>query len=117
MVNRWLLTEKDREQFTPVLENYLFKLEHLSVEEIENMKNEEFMLNLSDTSLNPSKLVDLFEEFGYEKADSDDNGWELDFWIYINRTDGKTYDSMCKSLCIFGCGMTFELKVCVKEFM
>jgi hypothetical protein len=55
--------------------------------------------------------VNLLEEFGYEQNDIDHNGWELDFWINMNRTDRKTFASGCENIVVAGCGITFELKI------
>lgn len=110
-MNRWHLTDKIREKFKPILQEYLNKVETVTVEQVERMANEELGLDLSDTGINPSQLVDLFEEFGYEETSRDNNGWELDFWIHMRRNDGKCFDSTCEHLVVFGCGMTFELKI------
>ena len=110
-MNRWILTDEIRAKFNPVLKEYFNKVENLTVEQVENMSNEDMGIDLSDTGINPSQLVDLLEEFGYEETDRDDNGWELDFWIYMKRKDEKSFESTCERLVVAGCGMTFELKI------
>ena len=110
-MNRWILTDEIRAKFNPVLKEYFNKVENLTVEQVEKMSNEDMGIDLSDTGINPSQLVDLLEEFGYEETDRDDNGWELDFWIHMRRKDGKFFDSTCEHLVVSGCGMTFELKI------
>lgn len=110
-MNRWILTDEIRDKFKPVLRQYFDKVENLTVEQVENMSNEELGIELSDKGINPSQLVDLLEEFGYEESNRSDNGWELDFWIYMSRKDGKTFNSTCENLVVSGCGMTFELKI------
>ena len=114
-MNRWKVTDEIKEKFIPILKDYLNKLENLTVEQVETMSNEELGLDLSDKGINPSQLVDLLEELGYEETTRDDNGWELDFWIYMHRKDHKTFDSTCEKLVVSGCGMTFELKVYIEE--
>lgn len=114
-MNRWELTDEVRTKFKPIIQSFLNKMESLTIEQIENMDNKEFCLNLSDTELRPYTLLQLMKEFGYDNEEFQNNGWELDFWIDISR-DGS-YPSTCEDLCIHGCGMTFELNLSVKEFM
>lgn len=110
-MNRWALTDEVREKINPLLTEYFNKVENVASEQVEQMSNEELGIDLSDKGVNPYQLTQLLEEFGYEKEYQDDNGWELDFWIHMRRKDGKTFDSACENLIIFGCGMTFELKL------
>lgn len=110
-MNRWHLTDEVRNKIRPLLIEYFDKVENVTVEQVEYMTNEELGIDLSDKGINPSQLEDLLKEFGYEVIRRDDNGWELDFWIDIRRTDGKFFDSGCEHLVISGCGMTFELKI------
>ena len=87
----------------------------MSDEDTDAMGNEEFVLDLSDTKLRPFTLLELLKDFGYNKESMDNNGWELDFWINIRKAG--SFPSTSQSLCIHGCGMTFELMLSVKEFM
>lgn len=114
-MNRWHLTDEIRENIKPLLIEYFDKVENVTAEQVEHMSNEELGIDLSDKGITPSQLVDLLEEFGYEKEDQEDNGWQLDFWIYMKRTDGKHFDSGCENLVINGCGMTFELKFYIND--
>lgn len=114
-MNRWIVTDEIRDKFKPILKEYFDKVENLTVEQAEKMSNEDLGIDLSDKGINPSQLVDLLEEFGYKEDDRDDNGWELDFWIYMRRHDGETLNSPCDKLVIIGCGMTFELKIRVDK--
>lgn len=115
-MNRWELTDEVKKKYKPVVEEWLNRMESLTVNQIEKMDNEEFCLKLSDTELRPYTLLKLLEEFGYGDEEFDDNGWELDFWIRIKRED-KAFESTCEKLCIHGCGMTFELNLTIDEFM
>ena len=114
-MNRWHLTDEIREKIKPLLVEYFNKVENVTAEQVEHMSNEELGIDLSDKGINPSQLEDLLKEFGYEVENRDDNGWELDFWIYMKRTDGKIFDSTCENLVIAGCGMTFELKIYIYD--
>lgn len=115
-MNRWTLTEEVKEKYKPIIQEFLNKMESLTGEQIESMDNDEFCLELSDTELRPYTLLELMKEFGYGDENFDDNGWELDFWIDITKSEGS-YPSTSERLCIHGCGMTFELNLSVKEFM
>lgn len=114
-MNKWLLTDEIREKIKPLLTEYFDKVENVTYEQIEEMTNEELGIDLSSTGINPYQLMSLLEEFGYEEEGRDDNGWELDFWIYMKRTDGKSFNSGCENLVVRGCGMTFELKIYIKD--
>lgn len=114
-MNRWHLTDEIREKIKPLLVEYFNKVENVTAEQVEHMSNEELGIDLSDKGINPYQLISLLEEFGYKKENQEDNGWELDFWIYMKRIDGKTFDSTCENLVIAGCGMTFELKIYIYD--
>ena len=66
-MNRWLLTDEIREKIKPLLSEYLNKVENLTVEQVEQMSNEELGLDLSDKGINPYQLQSLLEEFGYKE--------------------------------------------------
>ena len=114
-MNRWNLTEEIRDKNKPLLTEYFNKVENVTTEQIEQMSNEELGIDFSGKGINPSQLVKLLNEFGYEEEDRDDNGWELDFWIHMRRQDGRTFDSGCEKLVVSGCGMTFELKLYIDD--
>lgn len=114
-MNRWHLTDEIRENIKPLLIEYFDKVENVNSEQVEKMTNKDLGIELSDKGINPTQLVDLLKEFGYEMTNRDDNGWELDFWIYMKRKDGKYFDSGCERLVINGCGMTFELKIYIAD--
>ena len=115
-MNRWQLTDEIRKKFTPILKEYLDKIENMTEEEFDNVPDEAlaetFDLDLFGMGINPYQLWQLIEEnFNYKEDSIDRNGWEQDFWISMRRTDGKTFPSGCEHLVISGCGMTFELSL------
>lgn len=112
-MNRWELTKEVKEKYKPIVEEFLNKIDKMSTKKIENSENEVFTIDLSDTELRPYTLQELMKEFGYENVEFDDNGWELDFWIRMNRNSEKLTDRIC----INGCGMTFELNLTIDGFM
>lgn len=114
-MNKWHLTDEIRENLKPLLTEYLNKVESVTAEQVETMTNEELGIELTDKGINPTQLVDLLGELGYEETDRDDNGWQMDFWIYLKRTDGKHFESGCEKLVVGGCGMTFELKIYIDD--
>lgn len=95
-MNKYKLTDELRNKFKPIVENF--------IEEVEKHPEEEKEINFTDTGINPSQLEELLEELGYEVSFSDDNGWQLDFWIHLEK---ENYNE----LIISGTGMTFELKL------
>ena len=112
-MNRWKLTEEIKEKYKPIIEEFLDKIDNMTDEEVENSDNEIFTIDLSDTELRPCTLQELMKEFEYDDSEFDDNGWEMDFWITMNRS----YDKLTDTICINGCGMTFELKLTIDGFM
>lgn len=115
-INRWHLSDDVKEKYILILKDYFAKLESLSAEEVANMENEEFQLDLYNSGLAPYTLQHLLEEeFGYKRSYQDSNGWEMDLWIYLTRTDGKTFPSFCEEMVISSCGQTFELTLTPSE--
>lgn len=95
MTNRWTLTKEVRREFTPIIQKFIDDKSLSS-------------LDLSDTKLNPYTLGEILEELGYEKTEIDSNGWEMDFSIHYNK-EGHT------ELVLSGTGITFELKIEIRE--
>lgn len=116
-MNRWKLTKEVREKYLPIINGFLEKVRSVTDEQIDNFDNDYFTIDLSGTELNPTTLIDLMKEVGYEKVNSDENGWQWDFWIDMRSTDNVVYPTECERLCIHGTGMTFELHLSVREFM
>lgn len=115
-MNRWLLTDKIRKEYAPIISEFINKLYSMTEEDVKNAKIEEFTLPLSDTKLCPYTLLILMqEEFGYEDEEFDDNGWELDFTIKIK--NNIVCPSKAEKMVIHGCGMTFELNLSPYEFI
>lgn len=115
-MNRWHLTDELREKFKPVLKEYFDKVENITDEEINEMTNEELGIDFSDKGINPSQLIDLLGEFGYEEFYQDEGGWEKYCWINLRRKDDKTFPSTCEKLVVYFCGRTFELKLFLDGF-
>ena len=103
-MNRWLLTPEIQDKYTPIVQAFINKLENTNIENSADILEQDF----SDTELNPSQLVELLENLGYKEESRGDNGWELDFWINM-------YKSNFKSIQVTGCGMTFELQLSEKD--
>ena len=115
-MKRDIVTTQDRKEFLPVLKDFIFILENTSYIQLCSVKLEATSIDLSDTMLNPYKLVHLLEELGYEKVNQDDEGKDVKYWIDMKRKDDQKFDSGCEELCISGCAMTFELKLSLKDF-
>ena len=99
MQNRWVLTAEIEEQWLPKIKEWIAT---------NHKDNEDPTIELSGTELNPYILGELLEKVGYEE-DTDSfaqNGWEMDFWLYFFQKPTENF-----SLCIEGCGITFELKL------
>lgn len=67
-----------------------------------NLKND--FVELSNTCLNLSNCQDLLEELGYEVANHNTNGWEMDFWWDFEREG-------LPDITVSGCGYTAELAI------
>lgn len=120
MVNRWHLTDEIRDKWKPIIQEWLKALENMTEEEVKDLAEnstdaeiaDKFKLELSDTELNPSRVSDLLKEIGYEDEETDDNGWQWDFW-WTYRKNGVSFPSGCEALKIVGTGATFELALLV----
>ncbi|MFF2532504.1 hypothetical protein ACFVS2_26915 [Brevibacillus sp. NPDC058079] len=96
MTNRWALTDEVKQKFMPVIQEFISKLESM-----ENT-SELLEIDLSDTELNPYTLQKLLESMGYEETNRGDNGWQLDYWIKMRKSEFKP-------LLVKGKAITFEL--------
>lgn len=101
MNNRYMLTEEVKQQFNSIINIFIETLEA-------SEEGKEPTLDLSDTRLNPYTMRSFLVELGYRVVASEDNGRQMDFWIDLEKEG-------CKPLSISGCGMTFELKLGVRE--
>lgn len=109
-MNRWEIPENKRKELINLLKDFFYKFKNMSNDEFENLKDNELELDLYGLGFCPYWVEDVLEKnFNYEVIDTDRNGWEMDFWIYLDTAD-EDYSSNIK---ICGCGMTFELKVCL----
>jgi hypothetical protein len=94
--NRWELTDEVRQKFTPIIEDFIRRVEENDPE------GEPLTLDLCNTELNPYTLQKLLEEMGYSVEWAGDNGWQLDFWYNVEK-EGM------KPLSLHGTGITFSL--------
>lgn len=96
MINRYTLTDEIKKEFTPIVEDFINKVETADPE------GDLLSMDLSDTKINPYTLAKVLESLGYKETDQDRNGWQLDFWITMKKKGFK-------DLKITGTGITFEL--------
>lgn len=101
--NRWDLTDEIRNGIGVKIKDWLDNVELY----YDNLASEKSMeeLDLTDYEINPYQLCKFLEELGFKRYDSDDNGWEMDYWIYFRRNGFKTY--------VRGTGIIHELKLVV----
>ncbi len=115
MKNRYSLSKVDEDKYLGLLSAFIDKLDNFTENDIDNLDNSEFTLELSDTGLNPYTLCELMKKFGYKDEDMQTNGWQLDFWWPLHNEDSKT--ELTRNLVIWGTGITFELKLSNDEFI
>jgi hypothetical protein len=102
--NRWTLTDKAKEVYTPIIQEFIDLLERTEEGDDDNL-----FLDFSDKIIiNPYTLWKLLEELGYETLDSDQNGWQMDYWIYFHKKGFK-------KLCIEGTAITHAFKLKLKS--
>ena len=101
-MSRWELTEAVKEKYVPIVERYIKEIEE------EEFPEDIEALDFSDTELNPYTLWKLLEGLGYKHDDTDQNGWEMDFWLSFKKDGHKT-------LTIKGTGITFSLKLTIRQ--
>ena len=107
-MSRYDIDKEVRNKYVTIIGKFFNEVDSKTTEDIESMKDDSFVLPLSDTELNPYTLQKILElDFGFGDSDMDTNGWEMDFWIYLYRkTEGLT-----NKVCIQGTGITFELNL------
>lgn len=101
---KWKLTDELRNEYKPVVEEFINKLESRVIDYDSDDEIEFLELDLSDTKLNPSTLEELLEELGYKKSDAWDNGWQWDFWATFTK-------SKCNNIRMSATGYTFTLSL------
>lgn len=109
-MSTYQLTNDVRERFTPIIRAYLDKMEDPTGDKLCFLHDSEFYIDLTGTGISPYQLRMLLEEeFGYEFVAQDQNGWQMDYWMYFRRKDGRKFPSGCESLVAGGCGISFTL--------
>lgn len=103
-MNRWTLTDAVKEKYTPIVTEFIDKVESSNPK----ISTELLEIDFSDTELRPYTLWKILESLGYNDHYQDDNGWEMDFWLTFMKEE-------CRPIQIKGCGMTFELILCEYE--
>ena len=103
-MNRLILTDFVKEKYTPIVTEFIDKVESLNPE----ISTELLEIDFSDTELVPYTLWKILENLGYKMYDQSKNGWEMDFVLTFKK-------EACKPILIRGCGITFELKLCECE--
>ena len=105
-MNTWKLTDEVRDKIKPIILDYFEKV--LSIDECDDVDD----LDLTFKGVSPYQLKELLTELGYEETNTDRNGWQFDFWIYMTNKD---INSRIRRLIISGCGMSFELKIQIND--
>lgn len=102
-MNRWKLTDEIRNGIGVKIKDWLDYIEtNFNILQEEKDKEE---LDLTDYEINPYQLWKFLEELGFERYDSEKNGWEMDYWIYFEKNGFKVY--------IYGTAIINELKLVV----
>lgn len=66
-------------------------------------------IDYTSKDLNPYQMGLILEGLGWESEEFETTGWEQDRWEYFSHPD---YDI---KLCLFSCGITFEMKILLQE--
>ena len=108
-MSRFDLTEEVRAKYIPVIRKFFDEIASKTMEDLEAMEDDAFVLPLSDTELNPYALQKILKtDFGYKDDSTDTNCWEMDFWIELIKDN---VEGLTKRVCIEGQGITFELNL------
>ena len=95
MRGKWYLSEEELQDWAPRVEADIKEL----------LRTGDEAMDYTETDLNPFQLGEIVESLGWEEDEVDRNGWEQDRWAFYWHPD---YEDR---ICIFSCGMTFELKL------
>lgn len=102
-MTRWKLTDEIRNGIGVKIKDWLDYIEtNFHILQEEKDKEE---LDLTDYEINPYQLWKFLEELGFERYDSEKNGWEMDYWIYFEKNGFTVY--------ISGTAIINELKLVV----
>lgn len=94
MENRWEVTQEQKNRFIPQIKEFMNKAD-------KNPDTKDY-IDFYNQGISPTQLRDiLIDDLKFEEKYSEQNGWEMDFWIALSK-DGIDY-------MIAGTGMTFEL--------
>lgn len=104
-LNRYKLTNEIKEKYLPIVDKFIDK-----VEASDDLADEEYTIDFSDTELNPYRLIEIMKELGYKEGNLNENGWQWDFSVEFTKENSK-------SITVWGCGITFELNLSVSDFM
>ena len=115
-MNRWKLSKHVENRAHTLIDDYLRMLNRLTPEEVELIDAEKVTLDLFNSGLSPFTLKVLLEkEFGFSLLDETTNGWQYDITIeFLNPNSNKEIFS---KLTLQGCGQTYELTLCPKDFV
>ena len=95
-MNRYILKNETKEKYIPIITEHIKKIEDNTEESFYDIE-----LDLTDSELNPYTLCKLLEDLGYMKTEIDNNGWDMNYWIYFEK---QNYSM----LLIRGTGITGE---------
>lgn len=93
MRGSYRLTAQEVTLYTSIIQG---TIEHLSAFQRER-------INLDKFDIAPCHVDDILHSLGWEREDSESNGWENDTWYYYSN---ETYNF---GLIMFYCGYTFHL--------
>lgn len=94
------LTDEVWDEYSPIITDFIAKIE--AADPNQEIDDEDLVLDLSCTTVNPYTLGKILENMGYKKTNFRSNGWEFDFWMDFEKPG-------CKTLLAWGTGITFNL--------
>lgn len=104
----WSLNDVVKTSIFPDVLSFLAHLDCMTDDVFINVEPSEIELDLTGKPINPYQLGKLLEELGYRRENMDQNGWEMDFWIYYSHENKRP-------VVISGCGMTHKLVLSYDE--
>ena len=99
MRGSWNLREWEYTYFTYIMRT---KLE-------EALRNKDEAISLTQYDINPANMCDILKHMGWNEEDFETNGWEQDCWQYFS------HENYPGKLCVYSCGMTFDLTLTYTE--
>ena len=105
-MNYYTIADDVRKKIHKLVDDFFAKCTAIDLEK-DDWHEDDLMLDLTNSGINPSQLMDVLkEDYKYSEDTFDTNGWDWDFWQTMSNDD---FTEPFNRIKISGTGITFEL--------